>query len=421
MKSILVIGYVWPEPNSSAAGTRMIQLLDFFQSEGYSVTFATTASETIHIEDLKILGIKTQKIELNNSSFDDFIQNLQPKIVVFDRFMMEEQFGWRVSNICPDALKILDTEDLHFLRNFREYTFKNKNSDLILLKESELAKREIASIYRCDLSLIISESEMKLLEEQFNIPQNLLLYLPFLLNPITTDAVMQLPDFENRQHFISIGNFRHPPNVDAIFYLKYEIWPFIQKQLPKAQMHIYGAYSTAKITQLHSPKENFLIKGWAKSAPEAVKNAKISLAPLRFGAGLKGKLIEAMQCGTPTVTTNIGAEGIHGNLCWNGSIKNTPEDIADAAVSLYTSETKWKLAQKNGFNIINSRYSKSDFHKILHSRIKFLKEELKMHRQNNFIGAMLVHHNSKSTYFLSKYIEIKNELKRFKNPPGMLF
>ncbi|MCJ7759375.1 MAG: glycosyltransferase family 4 protein [Gillisia sp.] len=424
MNSILVIGYVWPEPNSSAAGTRMIQLLDFFQAEGYSVTFATTALETIHIEYLKILGIKTQQIELNNSSFDDFIQNLQPEIVVFDRFMMEEQFGWRVSNICPDALKILDTEDLHFLRNFRENAFKNKNPDFILLKESELAKREIASIYRCDLSLIISESEMRLLEEQFNIPQNLLLYLPFLLNPITTDSVMQLPGFEDRQHFISIGNFRHPPNVDAVFYLKQEIWPFIQKQLPKAQMHIYGAYSTARITQLHSPKENFLIKGWAKSAPEAVKNAKISLAPLRFGAGLKGKLIEAMQCGTPTVTTNIGAEGMHGNLCWNGSIKNTPEDIADAAVSLYTSKIKWKLAQKNGFNIINSRYSKSDFHKILHSRIKFLKEELKMHRQNNFIGAMLMHHRTKSTYFLSKYIEIKNKLLQLKNsekqnPTGM--
>src|SRR5680860_645392 len=215
--------------------------------------FHDTGMAEIYVnhEDLKILGIKTVKIELNNSSFDDFIQNLQPEIVVFDRFMMEEQFGWRVSNICPDALKILDTEDLHFLRNFRESAFKNKNLQPALLKESELAKREIASIYRCDLSLIISESEMELLEEQFHIPQNLLLYLPFLLNPITTETLMQLPGFEDRQHFISIGNFRHPPNVDAVFYLKQEIWPFIQKQLPKAQMHIYGAYSTARITQLH--------------------------------------------------------------------------------------------------------------------------------------------------------------------------
>ena len=415
MQTILVIGYVWPEPNSSAAGTRMIQLLEFFLCEGYNVTFATTASETVHIADLKILGIKTVKIQLNNSSFDEFIQSLQPEIVVFDRFLMEEQYGWRVSNICPNAIKILDTEDLHFLRNFRESAFKNKNLDVSLLKESELAKREIASIFRCDLSLIISESEMELLDKQFKIPQNLLLYLPFLLNPITNYMSSKLPGFGERQHFISIGNFRHPPNVDAVLYMKKEIWPIITKQMPKAQMHIYGAYSTAQITQLHSPKENFLIKGWAKNAPEVVKNAKISLAPLRFGAGLKGKLIEAMECGTPTVTTNIGAEGMHGDLCWNGSIKNTPEEIAKAAVSLYTSEIKWKVAQQNGFNIINSRYSKSDFQKILHYRIKLLREELKLHRQNNFIGAMLMHHRSKSTYYLSKYIEIKNELEHLKN------
>ena len=399
----------------------MIQLLNFFLSETYSVTFATTAAETIHIEDLILLGIKTVKIELNNSSFDDFIQNLQPEIVVFDRFMMEEQFGWRVTKICPDALKILDTEDLHFLRNFRENAFKNVNIYPALLKESELAKREIASIYRCDLSLIISETEMELLERQFNIQANLLFYLPFLLNAVTTETKLQLPTFRERQHFISIGNFRHPPNVDAVFYLKQEIWPFIQKQLPKAHLHIYGAYSSAKITQLHSPKENFLIKGWAKNASHEVKNAKISLAPLRFGAGLKGKLIEAMQCGTPTVTTNIGAEGMHGNLCWNGAIKNTPEGIANAAVSLYTSEIKWKLAQENGFKIINSLYSKVDFHKILQARLEVLRLELQEHRQNNFIGAMLMHHRTKSTYFLSKYIEIKNELEQLKNPPDLSF
>ena len=416
MKQLLVIGYVWPEPNSSAAGTRMLQLLDFFQSEAYSVTFATTASESIHIEDLKILGIKTVKIELNNSSFDEFILELQPEIVVFDRFMMEEQFGWRVSSFCPDALKILDTEDLHFLRNFRGNAFKNKKLDPALLKESELAKREIASIYRSDLSLIISETEMELLKNQFQIPENLLFYLPFLLNPVTSETVMQLPSFKERQHFISIGNFRHPPNVDAVFYLKQEIWPLIRKQLPKTQIHIYGAYPSAKITQLHAPKENFLIKGWAVNARLEVKNAKLSLAPLRFGAGLKGKLIEAMQCGTPTVTTSIGAEGMNGDLCWNGSIKNTPEDIANAAISLYTSEIKWSIAQQNGFNIINTRYSKSHFHKILHDRIQLLKEKLKGHRQDNFIGAMLMHHRTRSTYFLSKYIEIKNELERLKNP-----
>src|SRR5690606_20273 len=117
---VLVIGYVWPEAVSSAAGSRMVQLLEFFISTGATVTFATTASPTPWKFDIEAMGISSTQIELNNPSFDGFLENLNPGLVVFDRFMMEEQFGWRVSKICPDAIKVLDTEDLHFLRNFRE-------------------------------------------------------------------------------------------------------------------------------------------------------------------------------------------------------------------------------------------------------------------------------------------------------------
>ncbi|MFO7719145.1 MAG: glycosyltransferase [Gillisia sp.] len=408
MKPVLVIGYVWPEPNSTAAGSRMMQLLEFFISEGYTVTFATTASESIHRANLESLTISVVPIKLNDSSFDVFLKDLQPQIVMFDRFMMEEQFGWRVQTICPDALKILDTEDLHFLRNFRELEFKGKNPGST--KESELAKREIASIYRCDLSLIISEVEKELLKDDFNIPENLLLYLPFLIKKITSEEIAFLPKFEEREHFISIGNFRHAPNADAVLYLKQEIWPLIRKKLPDVQMHIYGAYPAAKITQLHDPKNGFLIQGWAKNAAEVVKKARISLAPLRFGAGLKGKLIEAMQCGTPNITTSAGAEGIPGSLDWNGFIEDSPQDFAALAVELYTSKTLWKKAQENGFKILDTRFSSAEFHSLFQNRLKDLQKNLKQHRIENFTGAMFMHHRVKSTYYLSRYIEVKNEL-----------
>ncbi|MGM0391345.1 MAG: glycosyltransferase [Bacteroidota bacterium] len=414
MTPVLVIGYVWPEPNSTAAGSRMMQLLEFFISEGNTVTFATTASESIHRANLESLNISVVPIQLNNSSFDVFLRDLQPQIVIFDRFMMEEQFGWRVQAICPDALKILDTEDLHFLRNFRELEFKGKNP--VSTKESELAKREIASIYRCDLSLIISEAEKELLKDDFNIPENLLLYLPFLIKKITSEEIAQLPDFEEREHFVSIGNFRHAPNTDAVFYLKQEIWPIIRKKLPDVQMHIYGAYPAGKITQLHDPKNGFLIQGWAKNASEVVKKARISLAPLRFGAGLKGKLIEAMQCGTPNITTSVGAEGIPGSLNWNGFIEDSSEKFATLAVELYTSKITWKQAQENGFKILDTRFSIAGFYSIFQNRLEDLKKNLKQHRIENFTGAMLLHHRVKSTYYLSKYIEIKNKLLELKKP-----
>lgn len=415
---ILVIGYIWPEPRSSAAGSRMMQLLDFFCTTASSVTFVSTAAPTPFVEDLSHKGISTASIELNNSSFDNYILDLQPDVVVFDRFMMEEQFGWRVDKYCPYALKILDTEDLHFLRDFRHKKFKNKNLTSFP-GDSEIAKREIASIYRCDLSLIISEVELHFLRQEFDIPSSLLFYLPFLFEEVSSEKIEKLPNFEERNNFICIGNFRHAPNVDAVIYLQEVIWPLIHEKLPKVKMLVYGAYPSAKISNLHQPRKNFHLKGRATDAFQEVQKAKVCIAPLRFGAGLKGKLIEAMLCGTPCVTTPVGAEGIAGEFEWNGKIATAPEEIARAAVELYTEKEKWLAARNNGFLIIKERFSKSLFYEGFQSRIRMILDQLEMHRRENFTGKMLRHHRVKSTYFLSKYIELKRELENLKIKPPL--
>lgn len=407
---VLIIGTVWPEPNSTAAGNRMVQIIEQFQSQNWEVVFASSAAESEFMVDLKSINVTTTKIELNNSSFDDFITILHPTIVLFDRFMIEEQFGWRVAENCPDCLRILDTEDLHFLRNARLDAFKKNTiaNEKDYLK-SDLVKREIASIYRCDISLIISETEMDLLTNLFKIDQKILHYLPFLLDEISENDLTNFPTFEERNHFVTIGNFRHEPNWNAVLYLKETIWPLIRKQLPKAEMHVYGSYVTAKATQLHNEKEGFLIKGRAENAKEVIKNAKILLAPLRFGAGLKGKLTDAMECGTPSITTSIGAEAMHGNLDWNGIITDNPHDFAEAAISIYTDEKKWKIAQKNGIEIINACYNKTQFGTLFIEKIKATQNDLENHRMANFIGEMLQHQTMKSTKYMSKWIEEKNK------------
>src|SRR5690554_1897585 len=112
---VLMIGYVWPEPRSSAAGGYVMQLLRTFLQQGWDVTFSSPAGAGEHQEDLTALGIREVAIELNNSSFDTFISDLAPDIVVFEQFMMEEQFGWRVEKHCPDALRVLATQDLQSL------------------------------------------------------------------------------------------------------------------------------------------------------------------------------------------------------------------------------------------------------------------------------------------------------------------
>ena len=410
MQNILIIGFVWPEPNSSAAGGRMLQLIEAFLSEGAKITFASTASDSDYMFDVQQLGIDKVSIELNNSSFDTFARDLNPDIVLFDRFMVEEQFGWRVAKECPNALRILDTEDLHCLRSARQIALKEEREFNTTDLFSDTSKREVASILRCDLTLIISTYEMQILTEIFKVDSTLLLYLPFFLNPISNEEISTKKTFEERNDFAFIGNFLHEPNWDAVKFLKEAIWPLIKKELPDSKINIYGAYPSQKVTQLNNDKEGFIIKGRAISASEVIENAKVTIVPLRFGAGIKGKLVEAMQCGTPSVTTSIGAESMHGNLAWSGFIANEPTEIAKKAIELYTSKSTWLEAQIKGIAILNSIYSKKENSTIFISKVKEIQQNLEQHRINNFTGAMLMHHTLASTKYMSKWIEEKNKL-----------
>lgn len=408
MKRLLIVSQVWPEPNSSAAGSRMLQLMDLFLGKNYETIYASTASESNFAVDLKALGIKKQAVKSNDSGFDEFLKKTNPNVVIFDRFTTEEQFGWRVAETCPEALRVLDTEDLHFLRKARQQAIlenrKFRKEDLY----SDTARREIASVLRCDLSLIISEAEIELLQNQFKIDKSLLFYLPFLLENIPENLSEKLPAFEDRKRFVSIGNFRHPPNLDVVLYLKEEIWPLIREKLPETEMRVYGAYPPKKIMELDSPKTGFLVKGRAEDSHEMLSRARILLSPLRFGAGLKGKFIDAMQAGTPCVTTKTGAEGISGDLSWSGKIVESPKEIAEVAVDLYQNKSQWQKAQQAGFEIIKQRFQKKDFADVFMEQIEWLQKNLKHHRRENFLGSMLMHHTTQGTKYMAKWIEEKN-------------
>jgi hypothetical protein len=218
-----------------------------------------------------------------------------------------------------------------------------------------------------------------------------------------------LPSFSQRTDFVFIGNFLHEPNWNAVLYLKETIWPTIRKELPDAKLKIYGAYPSQKVHQLHNPKENFLIMGRAADAKEVISFAKVLLAPLRFGAGIKGKLLEAMQLGTPSGTTPIGAESMNGNCLWNGFIEVNPQLFASKAIALYTNELLWKEAQENGVSILNSRFLKESFALNFIAHLETIYSHLEQHRKANFLGGLLHHHTVASSKYMSLWIEEKNK------------
>lgn len=408
MNSLLIIGQTFPEPTTTAAGGRMLQLIEMFTSHGYGITFASSASSSEKSFNLNSIGVTTQQIAINDSSFDDFVRQLNPTLVLFDRFVTEEQFAWRVTQSCPKALKILDTEDLHFLRKARQQAIKDATDVKDANFFTETAKREIASILRCDLSLIISEFEMKLLTDTFAVSKEILYYLPFMVTKLPDSG--NFPGFEQRANFMTIGNLLHGPNVDSVLYLKKEIWPLIKKQLPQAQLYIYGNYAPQHILELHNQKQGFYIMGWADSVAHVMQKARVCLAPLRFGAGLKGKLLDAMLYGTPGVTTSIGAEGMYGDLPIPGVIADTPEAFAELSVAIYSDKIKWQQNSQRGVEIIKARYNGKAIAKDFMTRLDALKINLKLHRQAHFIGQILQHQSLQASKYLSKWIEEKNKV-----------
>lgn len=430
LKKVLIIGYVWPEPCSSAAGSRMLQLIELFVSQSWQIVFASPANLSEHRYDLAQIGVEEKAIALNCSSFDGYLAELQPDMVLFDRFFTEEQFGSRVQQVCPQALRVLNTEDLHSLRYVRQQQLKAKQKQcaseteknqlgpqfhdspelFLLMAGEDIAQREIAAIYRSDISIMISDWEMNLLQHEFSVPQSILHYCPFLL-PSAEPLVTGLPEtgFEQRQDFMTIGNFRHEPNWDAVLWLKHAIWPRIRQVLPAAQLKIYGAYPPPKATALHNPRQGFHVLGWATDAYQVMRQARVCLAPLRFGAGIKGKLIDALMCGTPSVTTHIGVEAIADELPWSGTIADSVDDFVAAAVALYQDAGLWQLSQQRGAVILQKRFSRKLFADSLIEKLVETAADLCHHRRRNFVGAMLLHHQHKSTQYMTQWIEAKNK------------
>ncbi len=399
---VLIIGKIWPEPTSSAAGTRTIDLIRSLRQTEWEIHFACAAQTSEYSHDLATeFGIAPHTIQLNASSFDAWVAELAPDIVIFDRYMTEEQFGWRVAQALPEALRVIDTSDLHCLREARHQSLKSGGP---LDLHNPIALREIASLLRVDLSLMISLYEIEILEKHFPIPKTNLAYWPFAI----PEPQANTPSFEERNNFVMIGSFLHEPNWDAVQYCRSEIWPLIREKIPSAQVDVFGSYTPEKAKQLHNEKLGFRICGRAADAITTLSQYRINLAPLRFGAGLKGKLADAFLAGTPSIATPIACEAMNGPLEWGSPVSNDPRPFAEAAVETYQDHDAWLHAQSSGYKIAKERFSEKEWLPKLPSILAKAYESRESQRASNFVGKLLNHHQHRSTEFMSRWIEEKN-------------
>jgi glycosyltransferase involved in cell wall biosynthesis len=410
----LIIVTVWPEPESSAAGWRVLNMIDALRDASYAITLASPSRENEFSERLKAQGIEIQPVAINDSSFDTWVAQSRFDLAILDRFIIEEQFGWRIQEHSPSTVRVLDTEDLHFLRRARQKALaEGKALGEIFTDQIELATedacREIASIYRSDLTLILSDHEMDLLKNRFRVDPELLEPFRFCYRDIPETS-----GFEERANFVVIGNFRHPPNADGTRWLKTELWPLIRKKLKerdeRAELHVYGAYPSKDAMNLSNLSEGFIVKGPAADVHETLKQYRVNLAPLRFGAGIKGKISDGWRAGLPVITTPIGAEGmslIQSPPVFGGAVTHSAEEFSEAAVRLYTDPVEWTRTREQGYTVLREHFHYTANAKRLSETLSALSQNIQTRRERNFIGQILHHQSMRSTKYFSKWIELK--------------
>lgn len=346
-------------------------------------------------------------------------------MVVFDRFFVEEMFGWQVHRVTPRCLRILDTQDLHFLRAERQQASTKSAAEtprpaisMSVDVRGDLASRELASVQRSDCTLIISPAEMRLLTHDLAFPAQKLFYLPICSRLSTLRPFDPAASHQAKQGLCTIGNFQHAPNVDALHWLKEEIWPLLRARLPNAEFHVYGSHSKPSHERhFHDPSTGWHFKGFVDDHLAALAQHLVLVAPLRFGAGQKGKIVDALSVNTPVVTTSVGAEGMAGgggSSSWGGLVADTPRDLASAVVQLVEDPSVWNRAVLAGRELIRENHDFDAHQARLGTHLKILLETLEARRGSDWMAATLFHSGNRATEFLSKYIKAKEELQHLK-------
>ncbi len=384
-----------------------MRLLEACLEAGFEVRFVSPCQENIHQRALESRGIRTTRLLPNDSGFDAFISGYKPEIVCFDRFMIEEQFSWRVREQIPEAVRVLDTVDLHSLRRARQGTLTSGgHSSLSSVSDDTL--RELAAIYRSDLSLIISRTEMSLLTDHFGVPSSLLELTGFLY-----PEPSPVRGWEERANVVFIGNGLHAPNLDAIRFLKSTLWMPTRAALaargaPDVELHVYGAYLPQDIMQFDNPREGFRVKGKTDDLDGTLQQYRCTLAPLRFGAGLKGKVSDGWMVGTPCVATPIAAEGMSIDGRFGGTIEECMNKYPQRVGELYTDRDTWNVAQQKGREILTKLFSQATNARVFQERLGRLVQEREGLREKNITGSILWYHGQRSTEYFSRWIECKN-------------
>lgn len=353
-RRILVADYRIPRPDVSAGERATVGILQDLCDLGYQVTFipADMRPSGRYEEDLRRLGVQVITQQSGHGGVGDFVEKFGRQFGIFYliRVDVAEVVLPAARKVAPAAQIIFHAPDLYFLREKREAEFRGDQQSH--RRAAETYHREIAMMSASDHVVLISPAEVPVLRRA--LPNTPISVFPGLYAPVVDDP----RGFQARRHVFFLGGFAHTPNVDAVRWFATEIWPHVHGAMPDVEFHIVGAEAPPSVVEL-GQLPGVKVVGFVPDLTPVLETYRVGVAPLLFGAGIKGKVATTMGAGIPCVCTPIAAEGMGLEPGVHSLIEVEPRRFAEAVVTLYKEEALWSRLSTRGRALIADRFGTS--------------------------------------------------------------
>ena len=349
-QTVLVVDGETPTPNKDSGSVRLVNLMELLIREGAHVIFwpidrgfAGAATVQLQQRGVEVWHAPAAK------SLVAFLRTRGKSLdtIVACRYHVAQEVFPLARHHAPRARLIFDTVDLHHVRERRQAELTGNTG---LLRLSKTTKRlELAAVNASDVTLVVTAVEADLLR-----PRAPATDIEVLSNIHRVEA--ETSGFPDRSGLLFVGGFRHEPNADAVRWFVSQVFPLIRAQLPLVEFHCVGDGPPADIAKFDA-LPGVRIHGFVEDLGPLMESARVGLAPLRFGAGVKGKINLSMANGQPVVATAVAVEGMH---LVNGEdvlVADTPEDFATAVVRAYTDSDLWRRLAAGGRRNVERYFS----------------------------------------------------------------
>jgi len=361
-KFVLWIDHMLPVPNFNSGCLRMNHLMRTMVRQGHRVTYATLVGTDPgqYGREMQKAGVRVAHLgyeewehaesQRKNIIVDKLLDALeleamQYEIVYLSFYWVGSHFIDRIRRRLPKALIYVDSHDIHYLRTRREAELYPDDQHIQWARQTR--RDELAVYAKADAVLTVTEQDKAVLLE--DLPEK-----PVLLMPNVHDVVPCTQGFAGRKDLLFVGGFNHTPNVDAMTYFCAEILPAVRLRKPGIRLWIVGSNPPAGVQALAC--DDITVTGWVDSTKPYLDACQISIAPIRYGAGMKGKIGEAMAHGLPVITTPVGAEGMDIEHGRHALVASTPAEWVEAIAELSGDEDLWNRLSAGGQELMSERY-----------------------------------------------------------------